>query len=99
MIVWRSDAPLEERGEGVDNDCLFCGKGLSYPFVMWAGLGAKLFLHPPCAVDLFLRLQRDVWEVGWRPGDAAAEDKAYAPWCQATLAKAASRPEGRRWHA
>ena len=49
--------------------CFYCGKSMSYPGIFWVGnsIGnegsSSLILHPACAVDLFLRLGRDVWEI------------------------------------
>jgi hypothetical protein len=45
--------------------CFFCGLGqrVGEPFIMWQGLvPSALFLHPSCALDLIVRLMRDVWE-------------------------------------
>jgi hypothetical protein len=29
----------------------------------------SIYLHPPCLMDLFLRLMQDVYQIGYRPRD------------------------------
>jgi hypothetical protein len=45
--------------------CFFCGEGFWAPrrVVAWFGYGYTLWLHPECAVNLMLRLMRDVHAV------------------------------------
>ncbi|MEW6049028.1 MAG: hypothetical protein AB1609_21585 [Bacillota bacterium] len=51
--------------------CFYCGKPTEDPAVEWHGYTAQIFLHPACAVDLLLRLARDVWEFECRHHTAA----------------------------
>jgi hypothetical protein len=46
-----------------DEPCFYCGRNLSSPFVLWAGFGAELVLHPTCVVELTIRVFRDVHEI------------------------------------
>ena len=59
-------SPEEERiSDGIagpNDTCFLCYKSLTLPFVMWGG-AFDLCLHPACALDLFLRLSRDIWEL------------------------------------
>ncbi len=44
--------------------CFMCHRGpVKPPYIFWVGaLDDPLVLHPACALDLMLRLGRDVWE-------------------------------------
>lgn len=42
-------------------ECFFCAEPLTTPFIMWQA-ASRLVLHPRCAVDLVIRLMRDVHE-------------------------------------
>src|SRR5688500_2655834 len=55
-------------GRGPTTECFYCGKPAPPPAVMWTGKGGPgsyfdLILHPPCLMELFLRLGRDVWQL------------------------------------
>ncbi len=43
--------------------CFFCGMVIRAVAIFWMGAGAELWLHPGCAVELTIRLFRDVHEV------------------------------------
>ncbi len=67
-IIWGKEKPYQESGMPVGEPCFFCGKEADSPMVYWAGQtsslqGPVLVLHPGCAVDLTVRLYRDVHEV------------------------------------
>ena len=40
--------------------CFLCGERVCPPLIEWSGCGATIALHPACAVDLTIRLMRDV---------------------------------------
>jgi hypothetical protein len=47
--------------------CFYCYNAIRWrPFIEWASSGGAIFLHPACAVDLVLRLLRDVHEIECR---------------------------------
>ncbi len=50
-----------------DRPCYYCGEPLTVPFVMWQGFGEAIGLHPPCVVELTIRLYRDVHEIECGP--------------------------------
>lgn len=43
--------------------CFYCHQGLQGTVILWWGSGADIYLHPACAVELSIRLLRDVHEV------------------------------------
>jgi hypothetical protein len=48
--------------------CFFCGEATTDPCVMWSGFSDDVFLHPECAVELAMRLLRDVRALEHRSG-------------------------------
>lgn len=63
-VIWKSEKRYEESGIPMGEPCFFCGEEADAPMVFWTGVkGTNLVLHPACAVDLTLRLYRDVHEV------------------------------------
>jgi hypothetical protein len=48
-----------------DAPCFFCGEPVGTPFIIWAGHGGqgRLVLHLPCAIDIQIRMTRDVHEL------------------------------------
>ena len=48
--------------------CFYCYRPLSAPFVHWLGSTGSIALHPPCVIELTIRLYRDVWEIECSPG-------------------------------
>lgn len=46
--------------------CFYCFRPLTPPYVMWMGSIGAVSLHPPCAVEMTIRLLRDVHEVECR---------------------------------
>ncbi len=42
--------------------CFYCYKPIDGPLVSWLGDSAEILLHPQCAIDLCIRLMRDVHE-------------------------------------
>jgi hypothetical protein len=48
--------------------CFLCGKATDDPSVMWSGFSTDVFLHPECAVEMSLRVLRDVHELEHRTG-------------------------------
>jgi hypothetical protein len=49
-------------------DCFYCARPTSDPAIVWSGAEADVFLHPACAADLMIRLNRDLWEWQRRTG-------------------------------
>jgi hypothetical protein len=55
--------------DNLPQDCYFCGKPIGnsadgLPYCYWAGAKGYLFLHVNCALNLCVRLLRDVHEAG-----------------------------------
>lgn len=42
--------------------CFYCGDTIRDVGIMWMGLTGHVYLHPPCVVELTIRLLRDVHE-------------------------------------
>jgi hypothetical protein len=55
-----------------DQRCFLCGKATDDPSVMWSGFTDDIFLHAECAVEMSLRLLRDVHELEHRTGSRLA---------------------------
>ena len=43
--------------------CFYCGKATEDPAIVWVGSTAEIILHPRCAVELTLRISRDVHQL------------------------------------
>jgi len=43
--------------------CFYCGATLADPAVHWSGMTREIYLHQHCALDLPVRLLRDVHEL------------------------------------
>jgi hypothetical protein len=43
--------------------CFYCGASLRDPAVHWMGATGDVYLHPPCVVELSIRLFRDLHEL------------------------------------
>lgn len=43
-------------------ECFYCGHTIRDVGIMWMGVGGEVYLHPPCVVELTIRLFRDVHE-------------------------------------
>lgn len=64
--------------------CFFCGQPIRAIAIFWQGCppegiergmeGGELWLHPPCVVNLTIRLYRDVHEVQQKMGDLEASE-------------------------
>jgi hypothetical protein len=52
-----------------DQHCFHCGATVVDPGIMWSGFSDDVFLHPACALELTIRLMRDVHEYEHRTGD------------------------------
>jgi hypothetical protein len=48
--------------------CFLCGEATADPAVLWSGFSEDVFLHPACAVEMTIRLLRDVHELEHRTG-------------------------------
>lgn len=93
MIVWKWRDPADPTS-GFDDDymealCFFCGDRLFPPFVHWYGMpvtnGSQpvIALHPPCLVELAIRMLRDVQQIKSASGEKVTRDprewgKSYA---------------------
>jgi hypothetical protein len=51
-------ALLTARGE----QCFYCGTMVLDPAIQWSGVPGEIWLHPSCALDLVVRLTRDIHE-------------------------------------
>ena len=51
-----------------EQSCFFGDGLLAAPFSICHGFGEPIALHPPCVVELTIRLYRDVWEIECSPG-------------------------------
>lgn len=58
-----SDVDLALQDEAKSQCCFYCYKLVTTPAVLWAGEGGRIFLHAGCAVDLAIRILRDVHEI------------------------------------
>jgi hypothetical protein len=47
----------------IGRECFYCYGPVYPPGVMWMGSGGDLVLHPPCVLELYLRLGRDVLQI------------------------------------
>ena len=54
--AWDADIPVATR-------CFYCGRQIRAIAIYWIGDDGELWLHPPCVVELTIRLYRDVHEV------------------------------------
>ena len=44
--------------------CFYCSRAIvHHPYIDWMGDGSTIFLHPGCAVDLAIRVLKDVHEI------------------------------------
>ncbi len=43
--------------------CFYCRGSTTDPGITWMGATGEIFLHPSCAVELVIRLLRDVHEL------------------------------------
>jgi hypothetical protein len=71
MITGPDPSRIEKSGLIItadDQRCFLCGETTADPSVMWSGFSADIFLHPECAVEITLRLGRDVHELEHRTG-------------------------------
>jgi hypothetical protein len=71
MITGPDPSRIEKPGLIItadDQRCVLCGEATDDPSVMWSGFSADIFLHPECAVEMSLRLGRDVHELERRTG-------------------------------
>lgn len=51
-----------------NHPCFYCGDAVSIG-VVWHGVTGVAVLHETCAVDLWVRLARDLWELQCRRGE------------------------------
>jgi hypothetical protein len=75
MITGPDPSPIEKSGlilTADDQRCFLCGTATADPAVMWSGFSADIFLRPECAVEMTLRLGRDVHELEHRTGGRLA---------------------------
>lgn len=52
----------ETYGTAVGDTCFYCGRLTRDPAVLWLGHTGRMVLHPPCVVELTIRLMRDLHE-------------------------------------
>ena len=65
MIAQTSDSAggTDRRAVPAGTACYYCSYPLQGTVILWWGRGADIHLHPQCAVELSIRLMRDVHEV------------------------------------
>lgn len=74
-IITRENLRFFPNSEARKGCCFYCGAPLEPPAVQWMGTAidgehtSHLLLHPHCAVELFIRLTRDVHEIECRTGE------------------------------
>jgi hypothetical protein len=71
MITGPDPSRIEKPGliiTAADQCCFLCGEATDDPSVLWSGFSADIFLHAECAVEMTLRLMRDVHEFEHRTG-------------------------------
>jgi len=71
MITGPDPSQIEKSGLIItadDQRCFLCGKATADPSVLWSGFSTDIFLHPECAVEMSLRVLRDVHELEHRTG-------------------------------
>ena len=59
-----------------EQPCFYCGGVLASPFIIWHGFGEAIALHPPCVIELTIRLYRDVHEIECSPGYGYVTERA-----------------------
>lgn len=62
-LVWNERGVTAPDETDTYNGCFFCYEAISYPAVFWMGSGGRIYLHPRCALELLVRLLRDVHEL------------------------------------
>jgi len=75
MITGPDPSQIEKSGLIItadDQRCFLCGEATADPSVMWSGFSEDVFLHAACAVEMTLRLMRDVHELEHRTGHRLA---------------------------
>lgn len=63
-VVKRDHTQHDTMGGGALGDpCFYCGRTTGDPSIFWLGRTGSIILHPQCAIDVTIRLLRDVHEV------------------------------------
>lgn len=61
----------------IGQDCFYCYGPVYTPGVLWMGSTSEVVLHPPCVLELFLRLSRDVLEIEQKTGQYIAANEMH----------------------
>ena len=75
MITGPDPARIARSGliiTAADQQCFVCCEPVDDPSIMWSGFSADIFFHPACALELAIRLMRDIHEYEHRTGDRIA---------------------------